>query len=249
MKITKAIIVDDEEDARDVLQTLIEFSSFPIEIIAKCKNLKEAVKEIKTGKPDIVFLDIQMPEYAGYEIINFFDEIDFEIVFVTAFDQYALKAFELGAIDYLVKPINRSRLNECLNKTLGKIENKDSITEYKNLLETLQSKKLERIVIPELNNNRILNLKNIICIQGYGSYSIVYLVEEEKLTISKNLKYFERVLPEDSDFFRSQRSWIINLSHVKKYNLNKGNILLDNGVIAKISPSKLEEFRLSLDAN
>lgn len=242
MKTTKAIIVDDEEDARDVLQTLINFSNFPIEIVAKCSNLKEAVFEIKKLKPDVVFLDIQMPEYAGYEISNFFDEITFEIVFVTAFDQYAIKAFELSAIDYLVKPINRGVLEKSLKRIVKKIGSKDSLNDYQNLLESLQTRKIERIVIPEIDANRILNLKDIICIQGSGSYSVVYLKNEEKITISKNLKYFEKILPEDTHFFRSQKSWIINTDYIVKYNTNQGDIYLENGIIAKISPNKLSEF-------
>jgi two-component system LytT family response regulator len=244
VKTTKAIIVDDEEDARDVLQTLINFSNFPIEIVAMCSNLKEAVFEIKKLKPDVVFLDIQMPEYAGYEISNFFDEITFEIVFVTAFDQYAIKAFKLSAIDYLVKPINRGVLEKSLKRIVKKIGSKDSLNDYQNLLESLQTRKIERIIIPEIDANRILNLKDIICIQGSGSYSVVYLKSEEKITISKNLKYFEKVLPEDTNFFRSQKSWIINTDHIVKYNTNQGDVYLENGIIAKISPNKLREFNL-----
>lgn len=239
---TKAIIVDDEEDARDVLQTLINFSQFPIEIVAKCGNLKEAVSEIKRLKPDVVFLDIEMPEYAGYEIINFFDKIEFEIVFVTAYDKYAVKAFEMSAIDFLVKPINRSRLNDSLNRIIEKVANNHSVSEYHTLLDSLQNRRIDKIVIPEITGNLILNLNDIICIQGDGSYSIIYHVTEDKITISKNLKYFETVFPEDSSFFRSQKSWIVNLNHIKKYNANQGNLFLKNDIIAKISPTKTEDF-------
>lgn len=248
MERTKAIIVDDEEAARDVLQTLINFSQFPIEIVAKCNHVKAAVAEIKRLKPDVVFLDIEMPEYAGYEIIKFFDTIEFEIVFVTAYDKYALKAFEMSAIDYLVKPINRSRLDDCLKKIIEKIANKHSASEYQTLLESLQNRKINKIVIPEVNGNLILNLSDIICIQGDGSYSIIYHLTDGRLIISKNLKYFEKVLPEDSPFFRSQKSWIVNLNHIKKYNANQGNLFLINDIVAKISPTKIEEFVSVFDA-
>lgn len=227
---------------RDVLQSLINFSQFPIDIIARCCNLKEAVLKIKELKPDVVFLDIQMPEYAGYEIINFFDEITFEIVFVTAFDHYAIKAFELSAIDYLVKPINRQRLNKSLERITEKVDHKNSIINYKNLSESLKNKELEKIVIPEVDGNRVVNLKDIICVQGYGSYSIIYLKNGEKLTISKNLKYFEKVFADNLVFFRSQKSWIINLNCVNKFNANQGNVFLDNDIVAKISPNKSKEF-------
>jgi two-component system LytT family response regulator len=244
MKIITAIIVDDEADARDVLETLIDLSRQPIRIVAKCSNLTDAVAEIKKQKPDVVFLDIQMPEFAGYEIVNFFDEINFEIVFVTAFDKYALKAFELSAIDYLVKPINRGRLNETLNRIGQEIEKKHTALKYQTLLESLQNKKIEKIIIPEVGYNRVLYLDDIICIQGQGSYSLVYLKNNDKITVSKTLKYFDKILYEGTVFFRSQKSWIINTAHIKQFNANQGNIVLLGNIIAKISPNKTEEFKL-----
>lgn len=244
MKIVKAIIVDDESDARDVLETIIDFSKHPIKIVAKCSNLKDAVFKIKEEQPDVVFLDIEMPEFAGYEIINFFDEINFEIVFVTAFNEYALKAFELSAIDYLVKPINRIRLDETLKRIVDTNNEKNAIKEYETLLESLQNKKVEKIIIPEIGFNRVLNLDDIICIQGQGSYSMIYLINNEKITVSKNLKYFNKIIYDGATFFRSQKSWIINTKYITQFNSNQGNIILKGDVTAKISPTKLEEFKL-----
>ncbi len=244
MKTIKAILVDDEADARDVLETLIQFSEKPIDIVAKCSNLTDAVTKIKELKPDVVFLDIQMPEFAGYEIVNFFDEINFEIVFVTAFDKYALKAFELSAIDYLVKPIKRARLNETLNRIIEQADKKNTAREYKILLESLQNKKVEKIIIPEVGYNRILLLDDIICIQGQGSYSLVYLKNKNKVTVSKTLKFFDKIFCEGTPFFRSQKSWIINTKYIKQFNVNQGNIVLMNNITAKISPTKIEEFKL-----
>jgi two-component system LytT family response regulator len=245
MKIIKAIIVDDEADARDVLETLIFLSKQPIEIIAKCSNLKDAIVKIKEQKPDVVFLDIEMPEFAGYEIVNFFDEINFEIVFVTAFDEYALKAFELSAIDYLVKPIKRVRLNNTLIRIIEQRDKRNAIIEYQVLLDSLQSKKTEKIIIPEIGGNRVLILEDIICIQGQGSYSTIYLKNKGKVTVSKNLKFFDKILYEGSIFFRSQKSWIINTKCVKQFNTNQKNIILQDDIIAKISPTKIAEFILS----
>lgn len=104
MSIIKAILVDDEQRARSVLSNLIKRCDLNVDILAQCSCLENAVEEIKNLQPDVVFLDVQMPNYAGYEIANFFEEISFDIIFVTAFDEYAIKAFELSAIDYLVKP-------------------------------------------------------------------------------------------------------------------------------------------------
>jgi len=244
MNSIKAIIVDDEADARDVLETLIHFSKQPIEIIAKCNNLKDAVIKIKAHEPDVVFLDIEMPEFAGYEIGKFFDEIDFEIVFVTAFDEYALKAFELSAIDYLVKPVNRGRLNETLKRIVTSKNEKNAILEYDILIESLQNKRIDKIIIPEVGFNRVINLSDIICIQGQGSYSMIYLINKDKITVSKTLKYFNKIIYDGTTFFRSQKSWIINMKYINQFNGNKGDIVLEGDIIAKISPTKIEEFKL-----
>lgn len=244
MKLIKAIIVDDESDARDVLETIIQFSKQPIQIVAKCSNLQDAVLEIKSHKPDVVFLDIEMPEFAGYEIINFFDEIDFEIVFVTAFNEYALKAFELSAIDYLVKPINRLRLNETLKRVIATRNEKKAIHDYKILLDSLQNKTVEKLIIPEVGCNRVINLNEIICIQGQGSYSLISLVNGEKVTVSKTLKYFNKIIYDGAPFFRSQKSWIINVKCITQFNANQGDIILKGNIEAKISPTKIDEFKL-----
>ncbi|MFK7783922.1 MAG: LytR/AlgR family response regulator transcription factor [Crocinitomicaceae bacterium] len=242
MKTIKAIIIDDEADARKVLSTLIDFSPHPIEIVAFCGNLEQGVAEIKEHRPDVVFLDIQMPKFAGYEIVDFFDEINFEIVFVTAFDQYALKAFELSAIDYLVKPVNRARLNETLKKITETVQQKRTIIEFELLRDSLVNRKSEKIVIPEIGMNRVLKLDDIICIQGQGNYSTIYLLDAKKVTVSKNLKYFERVIDPELTFFRTQKSWIINTEHVQNFNRNKGIIQMSQGIEAKLSINRVKEF-------
>ena len=106
----RSIIVDDEESARDVLSALLHRYHSEIEVIDKCTNVEEAVSSIKKYNPELIFLDIEMPRFAGYEILNFFENVDFKIIFVTAYDQYAIKAFELAALDYLLKPIDPDRL-------------------------------------------------------------------------------------------------------------------------------------------
>jgi len=238
----KAIIVDDEEGARDVLSNLLGRCCPDVTILAKCKSLPEAVELIKLLKPDVVFLDVQMPDYAGYEIINFFDTIDLEIIFATAFDQYAIKAFELSAVDYLVKPISRTRLIESVEKLKVKVKTQNVAEDYEILLQSIKKKEYEKIVIPELGNKRVINLSSIIAIEGKGAYSTVHLSDSKEFLVSKNLKYFETALPENSNFFRSHKSWIINLNHIDAYSSGKNQINLSGNVIAKLSKYRLAEF-------
>lgn len=239
----KAILIDDEQSARNVLTNLLDRTSSNIEIVATCCDLEEGVVQIKNLQPNVVFLDVQMPNYAGYEIVKFFDKIDFEIIFVTAYDQYALKAFELNAIDYLVKPIDRVKLAQTLQKLEDKLNNKAELVDYQRLLKTIKEKDYRKIVIPELGNRRVINLDDIIAIEADGAYSSIHLIGDNIITTSKNLKYFEDILPKGTMFFRSHRAWIINLDHIAFLNKTELKISLANGTItAKVSRVRISDF-------
>jgi two-component system LytT family response regulator len=246
MKTINAIIIDDEPRARRVLNNLLLKNTLDITILAECNGIKPAVAKIKELKPDVVFLDIQMPHYSGYEIVNFFDKIDFEIVFVTAYDDYIMKALELCAIDYLVKPIDRERLSQALKKLQFRLDEKDRLSKYETLLNTINSKEFTQIVIPELGNRRVLNLKELIAIEADGAYSKFHLIQSKSIIASKNLKYFEDVLPKKGGFFRSHRGWIVNLKYIKTINRTKGTLNLENEIEAKLSRSRYSEFDLAL---
>lgn len=240
----KAILIDDELSARSVLTSLLERASSNIEIIATCSNLEDGVKQIKELQPNVVFLDVQMPNYLGYEIVNFFNKIDFEIIFVTAYDQYAIKAFELNAIDYLLKPINREKLTFALRKLEGKLCKQAELEDYEILLKTIKEKKYKKIVIPEIGDRRIICLADIIAIEADGAYSKIYLKGNKTIITSKNLKYFDERLLQENSFFRSHRTWIINVTFIESLNKITLNLALDNGiVIAKISRSRIEDLK------
>jgi two-component system LytT family response regulator len=239
----KAILIDDEQSARNVLTSLLERLSETIDIVATCEDVSSGVDQIKALKPDVVFLDVQMPNYAGYEIVSFFDQINFEIIFITAYDQYAIKAFELNAIDYLVKPIDRKKLSLALDKLEDKLAQKTAVIDYKSLLKTIQHKEYKKIVIPELGNRRIVNLDDIVAIEADGAYSIIHLNNSSTITTSKNLKYFEAVLPSDNSFFRSHRAWLINLNGIEHLNKTELTITLNNGQLkTKISRARIDDF-------
>ena len=243
----KAILIDDEFSARNVLTSLLGRSLTEVEVIATASGLEEGVKQIKELQPDVVFLDVRMPNYAGYEIVDFFDEINFEIIFVTAYDQYAIKAFELNAIDYLVKPIDRNKLATTLQKLKDKLNLKSNLIDYKALLKTIKEKKFKKLVIPEAGNRRVINLDDIIAIEADGSYSKLHLTDNKLITTSKNLKYFEDVLPEEASFFRSHRAWIVNLAFIEYLNKTTLNITLANGnVTAKVSRNRIEDFNTTI---
>ncbi len=236
----RVILVDDEPRALGVLNSLL--SNYNIDIVAECSNLEDAVISIKENKPQVVFLDIQMPNYAGYEIVNFFTEINFEIVFVTAYDEYAIKAFDLSAIDYLVKPIGRERLSETILKIEDRLDTKNKLSQYETLLENLKNKEQKKIVIPELGTKRIINLSDIIAIEAEGAYTNIYMIDNHTITTSKNLKYYQKILEIEKQFFRSHRSWIVNLNFLQSINRTIYKLYLTDAIEAKISRNQLDDF-------
>ncbi len=241
----KAIIVDDEESARNVLSNLITRFCPQIQITATCTNVLEAVDAIKQHQPDVVFLDIEMPNYAGYEIVSFFSEINFEIVFVTAYDQYAIKAFEISAVDYILKPVEIDRLKESVKKLSVKAELKNNQESYKALTENLKTDGISKLVVKNSQGQSTVNTSDIIAIKAQEAYSCIHTSCGDFL-MSKNLKHFENILTKNTCFFRSHKSWLINTSKIKSYSKSKFEIYLESNITARLSKYKKPEFEMIL---
>ncbi len=239
----KTVIVDDELDAVEVMSMLLSKSTKETEIVGVASSVREAVEVINQTQPDVVFLDVEMPELPGYELIQFFEEVEFDIVFVTAYDQYAIKAFEINAIDYLLKPINRGKLDQTLEKVTDTIKLKQQYHKYKKLIESLSSNQEVKITLNEVGKKRVVNLDSIIAVEAEGTYSKVYTLENEKpILVSKNIGAFESYFPSNNLFFRSHKSWYINKNHILSYAKTKGVIELSNHVTAKLSKYKKGEL-------
>lgn len=241
----KAIIIDDELSARNVLANLLQLSFPFIDVVEKSENLLEGVELIKKHQPHLVFLDVEMPNFAGYEIVRFFDEINFQIIFVTAYNQYAINAFEINAIDYLLKPIDRKRLKKAIDKVCAKIEENKTIANYSNLLNNLKTKESQNITLTEAGNKYLINVSTIIAISAQGSYSEVYF-EDKKILVSKNIGTLEKELKIQDCFIRTHKSWIINQSHILSYKKSTQTIFLTNNITAKVSRNLKLDFESCL---
>ncbi|MEO6301558.1 MAG: LytTR family DNA-binding domain-containing protein [Bacteroidia bacterium] len=241
----RAVLVDDEESARDVLQNLLLRFCPNVELIAKCENLKEAVEVIKKEAPDLVFLDIEMPNYAGYEIINFFQKINFEIIFVTAYDQYAIRAFEIAAIDYLLKPIDITRLKGAVERVAQQQNIEQQAMRLPILSNTLETKQIKNIAVIHKGQQHIIAVNDIIAIEAQESYCLIHTLDKQYIA-SKNLKHFETIFDELPQFFRVHKSWMINKTYLKHYSKSDLSIQLKNGLITKLSKYKKVEFEASL---
>jgi len=243
----KAILVDDEESARDVLENLLLRFCPEVHLLNKCTNVLQAVDAIKAEEPDLVFLDIEMPNYAGYEIVKFFENINFEIIFVTAYDKYALRAFEISAVDYLLKPIDIDRLKSAVSRVKARVDLKQNAERLSLLSQTLQSKEVKNILVSEKGYQQVIAVDSIIAIEAQESYCYIH-TSEKKYTVSKNLKHFETIFSDNPDFIRVHKSWLIAKKHILNYSKSDLSISLTNGLTAKLSKYKKAEFEEAIVA-
>ncbi len=241
MKKMKAIIVDDELNARENLQYLLNEFCKEVIVVAEASNVDEAVLSIKEHQPDLVFLDVEMPNKNGFMLLEEFSEINFQIIFITAYDLYAVKAFEISALDYLLKPIDIQRLKAAVCKATKSI---DSLNETKLKLKTLQEnkRKLKKIAIPYKTDYAILDVNDVLCIEADRMYSRLYTNTDRKYIVAKKLSYYEDVLCNKSDFVRLHRSWIVNLNKIKTYSKKEREVILNTKFKIPISKSYKDNF-------
>lgn len=243
MKTLKAIIIDDETNARLVIRGMMEENFPSVQVLGEAKDLPSGVKLIHQFNPDIVFLDIEMPQFSGLEIVDFFppEQINFQIIFVTAYDKYAIDAFKVSAIDYLIKPVQL----EDLGRAIQKVENLNTL-KYQTLKENLKSEKPKKILVNGAGGQIIIPIEDILYIKADGSYSDIFLADGTKHCVTKKLIDFE-VLNQTNDFERVHRSFIINLQHVQKFfKSDGGGVVMSNGEELSVSKEKREELEQRL---
>ena len=210
----KAIIIDDEAKARRILESFVTDYCPQINIVGLAEDVVQGVRLIQKQQPDIVFLDIEMPGYNGFQLLEFFDEINFEIIFVTAYSEFALKAFQVSAIDYLLKPLQIEQLVKAVEK-VEKIKGISNLKErFETLKQNLQGNEIKKIVVPQIDGNLFLDIENITHLKAEGSYVNIFLVDGSKILVSKNIKDFETQLTEVEGFYRTHRSFLVNTKHI-----------------------------------
>lgn len=236
----KAIIIDDEVQGRKLLNVLIETHCPQITIMEECVDLPNGVKAIRKHKPDLIFLDIEMPGHSGLDILDFFDEkeIDFGIIFTTAYNEYAVKAFKLSAVDYLLKPISGDDLEQAVDRF-----EKRFLNQKKENSAASVDKKDNKIAIPVGQSIKFIDLDDVIYLKAENTYTEIHLQNNSKLLVSRTLKNFEEVLEGNSNFFRCHKSYIINRQYVLDYVKSDGGYLvLKPKTQIPISADKVDEF-------
>jgi two-component system LytT family response regulator len=237
-----AIIIDDEERARRTLQLMLENFCPNVAISGTYSNVPDGVLAINKLKPNIVFLDIEMPQYNGFELLGFFQDINFEIIFVTAYNQYALKAFEVSAVDYLLKPIDGDLLAKAVEKAAKRIGTTQMQENLKTLKQNTETDTFSRIALPVSEGLLFVEVEDIVLLEAEGSYTNVHLRNKEVLFVSKGLSFFEQILSTRKTFYRCHRSYLLNIKFIKKLNRNEGHVELDNGKKVPISRDKKSDF-------
>lgn len=240
------IVIDDEKRALDTFQKIAErYFSDKLKVVALASSVREGYLAIEECSPNIVFLDIEMPGENGFKLFNYFTEVKFGVVFLTAYKNYAIDAIRYSAFDYLLKPLDVDDLARVINRFEKKQNTVQQTERVKNLLQNLDSgaEASMRVALPTFTGFRLVQIDNIIFCQASENYTLIHTLDRETILVSRTLKVMEDILPE-THFFRIHKSFIINLSHVKEYIRNNGQhqVQLENGVTLEVATRRQEEF-------
>lgn len=238
----KAVIIDDEKNSRLALYKLIQTYAKDVKVMAEAASLHEGLEAIKNIRPDLVFLDLEMPDHNGLELFEELDKIDFEVIITTGHQEYAVKAVRTAALDYLLKPIDVEELEKAIERVFTKRKQKRENKNFDIFIKNFKNTSEQQIALASSEGLTFLKVNEIIYCKGDGAYTYFYINDGSKITVSKNLKEFEDLLG-DKGFFRIHKSYLINLSHMKKYVRGDGGyVVLSNGDNADVSKRKKESF-------
>ena len=232
------IIVDDEKFQQETLLRMMETYASSYQILHVCSSVEEGIIKIKELNPQLVFLDVMMPPLTGFDLLNSIGKINFEIIFTTSFEKFALKAFKVSAVDYLLKPFGKEDLLAALEKFENKISGTEPLNHIELLLQNINSNqpKEARIALPTLSGYVFVMVNDILRIEADNTYTTFFFSDQKPLVVAKSIKEYDELLKE-YDFFRPHISHLVNMRHVKEY--LKG----DGGTIIMTDNSRIEVAR------
>ena len=239
-----AIVVDDEQKSISTIQKIVTDYCTGVEIVGTADNITSAASLIASLKPQLVFLDVEMPYGNGFDLLNSLAEINFEIIFITAYNQYAITAFKYASIDYLLKPVNIAQLQGAIVRAEQRTTEKMHAANYLLLKQNLKTedKGEQRMVLADSNGQYFITIKDISYCVANGSYTFIHLYNGKRYHASKNLKEFEEMLPQDS-FFRIHHGHIVNVKHVNKVTSGRtGSVIMQDGKELEIAARRKKEF-------
>jgi two-component system, LytTR family, response regulator len=241
MTVLKIILIDDEPRGISSMQKLLQINCPEVNVIGSCTNADEAIEMVKNSEPDLIFLDIAMPVKNGFELLKELKGSNFEVIFVTAHNQFMIEAFHFSAIDYLLKPVEDNLLIDAVNRARKRIEERSGNKNVETFLHNLrqkQSPQKMRLCIPSLKGFQVIELDDILYAESSGNYTNLYFLNKPMVCTSKPMHEYEALL-EDAGFVRIHKSILVNLLHVKEYLRGEGgSVILSNGQEVEVSRRK-----------
>lgn len=247
----QALIVDDSARSRELVRKKLEKLCPQVHILGEAESGDDAFSKISRLRPNLILLDIQMPNGGGFDLLRRYPDFDFEVIFITAFDQYTLEAIRFSAVDYLLKPIDQDELVAAIDRAENRIRNREANDHYKYLMDNLLSSNQTslKLAIPTIEGYEFIPLDKLIRFEGEGAYTRIYLLEGKVILSTQRLKALEEILQE-KPFFRIHKSHLVNLSHVNRYKRggNGGYVYMEDGAELRVSREKKDDFLRALKA-
>ena len=239
----KAIIIDDEINNQELVANLLKAYVQNIQVVAVSNSVETAFQAINEHKPDLIFLDIQMPDGTGFDLLKKFEKINFKIIFITAFQEYAIEAFKYSAIDYLMKPLSPASLIDACKKTEDITQDDDLNLRIKALLNNINesSKSKKKIVLKTMERIYSVDVSDVVRFESDGGYTKVYLADGKRIMVSRTLKDFDDLLNEVG-FLRVHNSHLINMEHLFCFEKTEGHIVMKDDSIVPVSNRKKEHL-------
>lgn len=240
-----AIIIDDEQSCIDRLSGLLQtYCAQTLRLAGTADSVAEGIQLVKNLRPALVFLDVQIGEETGFDLLRKLDDVSFEVIFTTAFEKYAVQAFKFSAVDYLLKPVDPDDLREAINKLQDKLSKQEMSKKLDVLFHNLKSLEgaSKRITLPTLSGLVLVQVSDIVRCEADVNYTHIFLKNRQKMTVSRTLKDFADLL-EDYNFYRVHHSHLVNLAHVVRYERGKGGfVTMIDGSQVEVSMRRKEEF-------
>jgi two-component system LytT family response regulator len=237
------ILIDDEKNSLEALRMEIEINCPTLEVVAACRGPHEGLEAIKENSPDLVFLDIQMPDMNGFELLQSIPEVDFDVIFVTAYDTYPMQAIKVSALDYLLKPVD----SEELKRAVDKVEKSQSLRQSKAQVDFLLTnlhqnpdQGFSKIALPTMKGLDFVSIEDILYCSADGNYTSIHTISREKYVITRTLSEFEEML-KNPIFFRTHKSYLVNLNFIKQYIKGSGGeVILKDGTSVQVARARKE---------
>lgn len=250
----KALIVEDEKNSQELLKELVTEYCDGVEVVAIAGNVAEALEALKTHKPDLIFLDIELPDGDGFQVLEKAEVLNFDVIFTTAYDQYAMRAFKFAATDYLLKPVDIEELQHAAERVVEKHKSGTQGNQSEQIDALIRNirnigQNFKRIVLPTTNGFTVVNPDDIIRCESDRNYTFIFLKDGRRILVSRTIKEYDEMLAE-YNFFRIHQSHLINLNYLKNYTRGRGGYVeLIDGTNIDVSARRKTEFlkRMSIE--